>query len=148
MIRSYVKLLRDERWIAVSRRIRRERPVCQGCEDAPSLTVHHGCYCHGLKPWEYPDDTLWALCDDCHEKMDDFRKRAVTMLGAVHPQDADLAMKTLERLRRMAAEKNPPPIIGRRGAEEKGEESEVTLEAPEATIRLLRLDRSRLRLRP
>lgn len=32
------------------------------------LNVHHQYYVQGLKPWEYPDDALITLCEDCHKK--------------------------------------------------------------------------------
>ena len=32
------------------------------------LNVHHKYYMQGLKPWEYPDDALVTLCEDCHKK--------------------------------------------------------------------------------
>lgn len=40
------------------------------CEDCGSgeitLNVHHSYYERGLKPWEYPDESLHALCEGCH----------------------------------------------------------------------------------
>ena len=32
------------------------------------LNIHHKYYILGKKPWEYPDDTLVTLCEDCHKK--------------------------------------------------------------------------------
>ena len=32
------------------------------------LNVHHSYYIRGKKPWEYPDDALVTLCEDCHKK--------------------------------------------------------------------------------
>lgn len=32
------------------------------------LNVHHNYYTRGKKPWEYPDDALVTLCEDCHKK--------------------------------------------------------------------------------
>lgn len=32
------------------------------------LNVHHKYYMQGLKPWEYPNDALITLCEDCHKK--------------------------------------------------------------------------------
>jgi len=32
------------------------------------LNVHHNYYIRGKKPWEYPDDALVTLCEDCHKK--------------------------------------------------------------------------------
>lgn len=45
------------------------------CEDCSSkdktLHVHHTYYEKGFKPWEYPDDSLRCLCEDCHEQAQD-----------------------------------------------------------------------------
>ena len=32
------------------------------------LNVHHRYYVTGLKPWEYDDDALVTLCQECHQK--------------------------------------------------------------------------------
>lgn len=31
------------------------------------LNVHHTYYVEGKNPWEYPDDALETLCEDCHQ---------------------------------------------------------------------------------
>ena len=33
------------------------------------LNVHHKFYIKGLAPWEYEDDALITLCEDCHKKI-------------------------------------------------------------------------------
>lgn len=32
------------------------------------LNIHHTHYTKGLKPWEYENDSLVTLCEDCHKK--------------------------------------------------------------------------------
>lgn len=32
------------------------------------LNIHHNYYVRGKKPWEYPNDALVTLCEDCHKK--------------------------------------------------------------------------------
>lgn len=32
------------------------------------LNIHHKFYTRGRKPWEYPNDALITLCEDCHKK--------------------------------------------------------------------------------
>lgn len=32
------------------------------------LNVHHKYYVYGKKPWEYDDEALVTLCEDCHQK--------------------------------------------------------------------------------
>lgn len=33
------------------------------------LNIHHKYYVEGKKPWEYPNDALVTLCEDCHQKI-------------------------------------------------------------------------------
>jgi len=42
---------------------------CYKCEDKETtLHIHHLYYDNKYKnPWDYPDDALIALCEDCHE---------------------------------------------------------------------------------
>lgn len=40
--------------------------VC-GAADKPLMVHHHG-YRKGALPWEYPDDELQTLCEECHAK--------------------------------------------------------------------------------
>ena len=43
---------------------------CSWCDDGQkTLHVHHTYYEKGLKPWEYPDESLHCLCEDCHASM-------------------------------------------------------------------------------
>lgn len=68
---EYRYLLRDWRW--EERRleiIERDDYECQCCgatADDALLQVHHRYYEEGLLPWEYPDDALVTLCEECHK---------------------------------------------------------------------------------
>lgn len=66
---AYKDLLRDPRWQKKRLEImERDGFACQLCGDEEStLNVHHGYYRRGAKPWEYPDETLHTLCEDCHD---------------------------------------------------------------------------------
>ncbi len=78
---TYAELLRDPRW--QQRRLRVLDAGGWKCEECGAkcreLHVHHGYYGKGMKPWEYPDDTLHVLCDECHkiaeELLTDIRRR-------------------------------------------------------------------------
>lgn len=41
---------------------------CERCgDDEHELQIHHGFYARNRKPWEYPNETLFCLCKECHE---------------------------------------------------------------------------------
>ena len=64
----YKSLLKDPRWISRRNEIlTRDKNTCQlcGCNDK-YLHVHHRYYTEGLLPWEYGDECLVTLCEDCH----------------------------------------------------------------------------------
>ena len=65
---SYRELLKDPRWIKRRNEIlSRDNNTCQfcGCQDK-YMHVHHKQYREGCLPWEYPDNMLVTLCEDCH----------------------------------------------------------------------------------
>ncbi len=71
MSEAYKQLLKDKRW--QMRRLylfERDGWDCTNpnCPDLNAfLQVHHLRYCHGLLPWEYPDEDLVTLCETCHK---------------------------------------------------------------------------------
>ena len=67
--KTYAEKLRDPRW---QRRrleiLNRSSFTCEVCEASDkTLNVHHRLYRKGAEPWEYADDELQALCEECHE---------------------------------------------------------------------------------
>lgn len=47
-------------------------PQCEDCgEDTGNrpLHVHHRAYIAGREPWQYRDDDLRLLCDECHDRL-------------------------------------------------------------------------------
>lgn len=65
---------------------------CQECEDTETtLHVHHKCYVKGRDIWDYSDDELIVLCDECH-KHEHFKKDALAgLIGKLEPwQISDL----------------------------------------------------------
>ena len=67
---SYSSMLRDRRW--QKRRLeilQRDEFTCQNCaseNDAVQLHVHHKAYLPQTPPWQYPDELLVTLCEECH----------------------------------------------------------------------------------
>jgi 5-methylcytosine-specific restriction endonuclease McrA len=66
---DYYEQLLDERWIQKRRKImKRDGWMCTVCGTKKDLVVHHTFYRQGMKPWEYPNDSLLTLCQPCHHK--------------------------------------------------------------------------------
>ena len=66
--RTYAEKLRDPRWQRKRLEIlERDGWACRECEAKDkTLHVHHGFYAKGYEPWEYPNESLHTLCEDCH----------------------------------------------------------------------------------
>ena len=65
---SYNEQIRSPHW--QKRRLQilqRDNFTCQICGSTEkTLHVHHLCYRKDAKIWDYPDNTLITLCEDCH----------------------------------------------------------------------------------
>ena len=84
---TYAELLKDPRWQRKRLEIlQRDGWACTHCE-AKDKTLHvdHAYYEKGKKPWEYPDKSLWTLCEDCHENMGSLRKWLQKELAGLSP---------------------------------------------------------------
>jgi|SRR6185437_10813230 len=67
----YKEQLRHPKWQKRKAEIlERDNYTCQNkrCQSTEkNLQVHHLDYIQGLMAWEYPDDMLITLCEDCHD---------------------------------------------------------------------------------
>lgn len=65
---TYWEKLKDPRWQRRRLEILQKADFsCGRCGDAEStLHVHHRIYRKKKQPWEYDDDELECLCEDCH----------------------------------------------------------------------------------
>lgn len=65
---NYSELLRDPRWQKKRLEImQRDNFRCLQCgSKVKTLNVHHQYYVKGRSPWEYGNDSLLTLCEDCH----------------------------------------------------------------------------------
>ena len=72
---AYLAKLRDPRWQKKRLEIlSRDEWCCQMCGDSTqTLHVHHHYYERGHEPWEYPNEALVTLCEDCHEDESAYR---------------------------------------------------------------------------
>lgn len=72
---TYDNLLQDERWQNKRNEIlQRDKHKCSYCGSDINLQVHHkyyNKYPDGKKvtPWDYPNDALITLCNDCHKEV-------------------------------------------------------------------------------
>lgn len=66
---GYQELLKHPNWQKKRLQIlERDNFTCQDCCDTEkTLHVHHKIYINGKSPWEYENDLLITLCEDCHE---------------------------------------------------------------------------------
>ena len=85
--KSYGEMLRDPRW---QRRrlevLKRDNFSCQGCgSDELELHVHHRKYLRGAPPWESQDDHLLTLCEPCHERATQERRRLLNLIDELDP---------------------------------------------------------------
>lgn len=67
---NYDVLLKDPRWQKKRLEImKRDNFTCQHCGSVTTtLHVHHLYYKKGLMPWEYDNDALITLCQECHKQ--------------------------------------------------------------------------------
>jgi 5-methylcytosine-specific restriction endonuclease McrA len=55
--------------------LQRDGFKCQHCKSTKIiLHVHHICYLKGLLIWEYDDELLITLCEDCHDLIHELTK--------------------------------------------------------------------------
>ena len=86
--------------------------TCQRCKSTDKqLHAHHKIYLRGRKPWEYPNELLECLCDDCHDQVHD-ELESLHLLIAQQPTSA--LPRIEEVLERYLASGEAPPGIGPR----------------------------------
>lgn len=67
---EYDKLLNKAQWKRKRQVIfKRDNYTCTVCGSQESLCAHHTYYYkRRVNPWEYPDESLVTMCEDCHNK--------------------------------------------------------------------------------
>ncbi len=93
--KEYLKKLKDPRW--QKRRLKifeRDEWACQICFDTETtLKVHHRFYENDKEPWEYPEEALVTLCEECHREESENRypeEKALLQTLKKHFFSADL----------------------------------------------------------
>jgi hypothetical protein len=77
---------KDSRWQKKRLEImERDGWKCRSCgsgkDDGITLNVHHQHYVKGHKPWEYKDEELVTLCEDCHSEITRAREEIFVLIG-------------------------------------------------------------------
>lgn len=84
--KTYGELLRDPRW--QKRRLEimsRAEFHCEQCDDGgTTLNVHHKLYRKGAMPWDYTDDELACICENCHKTEHQARESLNRALAEMH----------------------------------------------------------------
>lgn len=68
MAEKYSDKLKDPKWQKKRLEIlQRDEWMCQSCYDNENtLHVHHRRYLSNVEPWDYPNELLITLCENCH----------------------------------------------------------------------------------
>lgn len=84
--KSYWEKLQDPRWQKKRLEIfQRAAFKCEWCgSDKYTLHVHHGFY--SGEPWDAGDDTLYCLCEHCHNHAEDLKHNVRIEFGRIHPK--------------------------------------------------------------
>lgn len=101
---NYSDKLKDSRWQRRRAEISlRDGYICQGChaDDHRPVQVHHKYYRWGADPWDYPDDALVTLCDDCHAEEHDLEPEQKEIVADIVYKELDVTAFLLARAKAM-----------------------------------------------
>lgn len=86
---SYYQKLKDPRW--QKRRLEvldSSGFACQLCSNESStLHVHHNAYISGRDPWDYDEDQLTVLCEECHKNIHEEDDEISLISSFIKPND-------------------------------------------------------------
>jgi hypothetical protein len=79
----YAKKLRSPLWQKLRLKImERDAFTCRHCRSKENtLNVHHSFYLKGKAPWEYDENTLITLCEDCHKQVESTNRLLLSVTG-------------------------------------------------------------------
>ena len=95
-----VPMKTSARWARKRREIiERDGDECAHCgERGTRLNVHHRYYESGKANWDYPSNTLTALCPKCHGRADELRRDLARATGPLHEPLAERALGYMQGL--------------------------------------------------
>ncbi len=112
--KSYFEKLKDPKWQEKRLRILdRAGFACEWCGTTDTtLHVHHGYYTRGKEPWEYGDDTLYCLCEHCHDETESLKHDLHIEVARLHPKYLrELFLSIQEFKARVEAGQVPQEVI-------------------------------------
>lgn len=88
---TYAEKLKDPRWQKKRLEImQRDKFTCIWCfRNDATLNVDHKIYRPRLNPWDYTNDDLQTLCENCHKKLSERRQKIADQIGRM--DEADLS---------------------------------------------------------
>jgi hypothetical protein len=88
---AYLELFKDPKWQKKRLDVMKDAGfACANCgESSKTLSVHHGYYEQGKKPWEYPNDSLHCLCDECHRNSHIIWRKLKSEIGSLSVSELD-----------------------------------------------------------
>ena len=98
---SYTEKLKHPKWQQKRLRIMdRAGFACEWCGSTENqLHVHHAYYERDLEPWDYPDETLYCLCDVCHAKAQAEKVTVHKEIAHIHPRHLAQCSRIIARLK-------------------------------------------------
>lgn len=95
--KTYSEKFRSPKWQKKRLEIlERDNFTCQICKSKEStLNVHHGYYEKDKNPWEYENETLYTLCEQCHKDHHRRLKRVNFILAHFTPSEFDVLYDSL-----------------------------------------------------
>lgn len=70
------------------------------CGDTKTtLNVDHQFYERGRDPWDYPDDSLWSLCETCHARITGTRSLLARLVGGVTEHQLEILLAHAQVMR-------------------------------------------------
>lgn len=87
---TYYDKLKMPQWRELRSSIIQERGhKCQRCGGSSSwnLELHHGYYKPATDPWDYEKSSLWLLCRNCHEAVQQLTTALHRTIGMLNPEE-------------------------------------------------------------
>lgn len=91
---KYYELLKHPQWQQKRLRImERDGFTCCECgDDDTTLNVHHRYYIKNNAPWDYPDEALLTLCENCHARRHELNQLISQVIGGLSYRQAAAAL--------------------------------------------------------